>query len=137
MTFDYEEWLTVDDVIRAHARALEKHGGAGGLSKPECPQSVLGNAWTAATYDAEQDPTAEPAFNFACRLCVSFSRAHCFTDGNKRVAWYCYTAVLRKLGFEILATHDEAFEFVNDRVVVDRWTFEQVADWTQIRLRPV
>ncbi|WP_267423924.1 type II toxin-antitoxin system death-on-curing family toxin [Methylobacterium sp. GC_Met_2] len=84
------EWLTVADIVDAHARQLRIFGGAAGLRDSGALESALGrpiNRW--------RDKEAELP-ELAAAYAFGIVRNHPFMDGNKRAGF------LAMVGFLIL-----------------------------------
>jgi death on curing protein len=64
----------------------------------------------------------------ASYLLFYIAKNHCFTDGNKRVAWAVAVRVLRDDGLKINAGQDEAAAMVND-VVTGILDLDLVLEW--------
>ena len=73
-------FLTLDEVMRIHARSLAEHGGADGVRDAGLIESALGSAKNTFFYGAGDvfDVAASHAFHLA--------EAQAFLDGNKRTA---------------------------------------------------
>lgn len=66
--------------------------------------------------------------HIAAYLLFHIAKRHCFTDGNKRVAWAVAVDYLLQQGLRIIATEDEAAQLVED-VVCDILKTHQVIEW--------
>ena len=87
---DEPEWLTVADVVDAHAKQLRIFGGAPGLQDPGALESALGHPINRWRYEGAELPELAAAYAFG------IVRNHPFMDGNKRAGF------LAMLGFLIL-----------------------------------
>ena len=84
------DWLTVADVIDAHAKQLRIFGGAPGIRDPGALESALGRPVNRWRYEEAELPELAAAYAFG------IVRNHPFTDGNKRAGF------LAMVGFLIL-----------------------------------
>jgi death-on-curing protein len=75
------EWLTVEDIVDAHARQLRIFGGAPGLRDRGALESAVGRPINRWRY--EQAEFAELAAAYA----FGIVRNHPFMDGNKRAGF--------------------------------------------------
>lgn len=64
----------------------------------------------------------------ASSLLYYIVKRHCFTDGNKRVAWAVAVDYLLRHNLAITATEDEAADFVL-AVVENKHTAQSVIEW--------
>ncbi|SFL84955.1 type II toxin-antitoxin system death-on-curing family toxin [Methylobacterium pseudosasicola] len=87
---DEPEWLTVADVIDAHAKQLRVFGGAPGIRDRGALESALGRPINRWRYEGAELPELAAAYAFG------IVRNHPFMDGNKRAGF------LAMLGFLIL-----------------------------------
>jgi death on curing protein len=84
------EWLTKEDVLRAHNRELQIFGGAPGVRDDGALESALGRPLNKWQYENAELPelAAAYAFGIVCN--------HPFVDGNKRAGF------VAMLGFLLL-----------------------------------
>jgi death on curing protein len=100
-------------ILEAHARLLERYGGAGGVRDPGGVEAALARGEQRRAY-ADAEPSV---FALAAAVAYAFARIHHpFVDGNKRIAFYAAFATLRMNGWVLDAAEHEAAEL-----------FEQVA----------
>jgi len=103
----------LEAILEAHARLLERYGGAGGVRDPGGVEAALARGEQRRAY-ADEEPSV---FALAAAIAYAFARIHHpFVDGNKRVAFYAAFATLRMNGWVLDAAEREAAEL-----------FEQVA----------
>jgi death-on-curing protein len=103
----------LEAIIEAHARLLERYGGAGGIRNPGGIEAALARAEQLRAY-ADAEPSV---FALAAAIGYAFARVHHpFIDGNKRVAFFAAFATLRMNGWGLDAAEREAAE-----------VFEQIA----------
>ncbi len=72
----------------------------------DCIDGALGSALQSAYY-LSSDGTPEP-IHIAAHLLFAITKRHCFTDGNKRVAWAVTVDYLLMQGLAIVADEEEA-----------------------------
>jgi death on curing protein len=75
------EWLTKDDVLRAHSRELQIFGGAPGVRDDGALESALGRPLNKWQYESAEFPELAAAYAFG------IVRNHPFVDGNKRAGF--------------------------------------------------
>ena len=84
------EWLTKEDVLRAHSRELQIFGGAPGVRDDGALESALGRPLNKWQYENVELPELAAAYAFG------IVRNHPFVDGNKRAGF------VAMLGFLLL-----------------------------------
>lgn len=75
------EWLTKEDVLRAHGRELQIFGGALGVRDDGALESALGRPVNKWQYENAELPELAAAYAFG------IVRNHPFVDGNKRAGF--------------------------------------------------
>jgi death on curing protein len=138
MTQPYAHVIDEEHLHDLYAVALTV-GGKGLPAPPRdgCLAGALGNAWTAELY--RQDEEFERAgLLFAVYLFVYLLRAHCFIDGNKRVAWLALVDVLAYYRAEPNCERNDVVRLCDDILTpgsdVDA---DDVLEWLLPRLRPI
>lgn len=125
-------------ILQLHAQGL-KIGGVGKGSKAVdgCIEGALGNAWTAEQYSL--DERAEPlGLLFAVYLFDILIRAHCFVDGNKRVAWLTLVHVLAHYNVEPNFSDTQVRDFCNSILEpASKRSVDDILDWLIPNLRPL
>ena len=97
----------LEAILEAHARLLERYGGAGGVRDPGGVEAALARGEQRRAY-ADEEPTV---FTLAAAIAYAFAHIHHpFVDGNKRVAFYATVATLRMNGWMLDAAEREAAE---------------------------
>lgn len=124
--------LGVTDAIRVAQVEMIRSGGGAEFTVREvaCVQGRFGSAWTAECY--VDDPHKIVGYTFACALLVNLVMAHCLTDGNKRLAWICFTMALARIGLDLEASPEEAERFCV-RVITEGLDHGAVARWASAR----
>jgi death-on-curing protein len=74
------EFLTLDEVLRIHARSLAEHGGSEGVREPGLVQSALASAENTLYYGRGD------LFDIAASYAFHLAESQAFIDGNKRTA---------------------------------------------------
>jgi death on curing protein len=82
------EWLTQEDVLRAHSRELQIFGGAPGVRDNGALESALGRPLNKWQYENAELPelAAAYAYGIVCN--------HPFVDGNKRAGFVAMVGFL-------------------------------------------
>ncbi len=114
-------------ILEAHARLLERYGGAGGVRDPGGVEAALARGEQRRAY-ADEEPSI-----FALAAAVAYAFAHIhhpFVDGNKRIAFYAAFATLRMNGWVLDAAEREAAE-ICDQVAAGDLDEAALADWLE------
>ncbi len=82
------EWLSKEDVLRAHSRELQIFGGAPGIRDEGGLESALGRPLNKWQYENAELPELAAAYAFG------IVRNHPFVDGNKRAGFVSMLAFL-------------------------------------------
>lgn len=82
------EWLSKEDVLRAHSRELRIFGGAPGIRDEGGLESALGRPLNKWQYENAELPELAAAYAFG------IIRNHPFVDGNKRAGFVSMLAFL-------------------------------------------
>jgi prophage maintenance system killer protein len=134
----YSSIIDEGRLLVLHAQGL-KIGGVGKGSKASdgCLSGALGNAWTAEQYSL--DERAEPlGLLFAVYLFDILLRAHCFVDGNKRVAWLALVHVLAQYNVEPDFDDTEVRDFCNSMLdPKSKRSIDEILDWLVPNLKPL
>jgi death-on-curing protein len=85
-------WVTYDQAIAIHSRQLRRFGGAPGLRDDGLLRSALERPINKWRYEQAELPELAAAYAFG------LAKNHAFVDGNKRIAFMCMMAFLRKNG---------------------------------------
>lgn len=120
-------------LLELHAAGISSFGGDGSVPMDvgQCLSRSLGAAWNAGLYD-DQDGL-DDGLCFAAGALVYLAKNHCFTDGNKRLAWLACMEALQRLDVTLDVSTDEAYDFVTN-IIVHRYDMRQVAVWLAERL---
>jgi death-on-curing protein len=117
MSFDY---IRVDDILAIHADQIERYGGTEGIRDPGLLEAALFRPQTGYY------PTL---IDEAAALWESLSQNHPFVDGNKRTAFAATYVFLAINGLDIIATDDEAQDFVLGLYDTSSITFDNLRTW--------
>ena len=117
MSFDY---IRVDDILAIHADQIERYGGGEGVRDPGLLEAALFRPQTGYY------PTL---IDEAAALWESLSQNHPFVDGNKRTAFAATYVFLAINGLDIIATDDEAQNFVLGLYATSSITFNNLRAW--------
>ena len=117
MSFDY---IRVDDILAIHADQIERYGGAEGIRDPGLLEAALFRPQTGYY------PTL---IDEAAALWESLSQNHPFVDGNKQTAFAATYVFLAINGLDIIATDDEAQDFVLGLYDTSSITFDNLRTW--------
>ena len=117
MSFDY---IRVEDILAIHADQIERYGGAEGIRDPGLLEAALFRPQTGYY------PTL---IDEASALWESLSQNHPFVDGNKRTAFAATYVFLAINGLDIIATDDEAQDFVLGLYATSSITFDNLRAW--------
>ena len=117
MSFDY---IRVDDILAIHADQIERYGGAEGIRDPGLLEAALFRPQTGYY------PTL---IDEAAALWESLSQNHPFVDCNKRTAFAATYVFLAINGLDIIATDDEAQNFVLGLYATSSITFDNLRAW--------
>src|SRR2546421_9495018 len=109
----WNQWIDLETIHSLYAAGIHNYGGLGSPSKEGCVDAALGAAYNAEMYSMPEyeSETVITGLCFCGYLLFYLATKHCFTDGNKRVAWASAMWVLFKLGLTISASDDEAIAF--------------------------
>jgi death-on-curing protein len=116
----WREFISPEVIVQLHDEGMDRYGGKKSPPLPGCVEGSAGGAYTASLYTAKTDPPTalEIALPFAGYLLYYLAKNHCFTDGNKRIAWTATMHVLAQFGLTLEVRQDAAYELV-DAVVKD------------------
>lgn len=86
-------FLSVEDVLRFHAKALQEYGGAEGIRDPGGLESAVGAVEQFACYASDID-----LFDITAAYAFYIAEKQAFLEGNKRTAWATANAFLEVNG---------------------------------------
>jgi death on curing protein len=120
-------------ILEAHARLLERYGGARGVRDPGGVEAALARGEQRRAY-ADEEPSI---FALAAAIAYAFAHIHHpFVDGNKRIAFYAAFATLRMNGWVLDAAEREAAELF-DQVAAGGADEAALAAWLERNCVPL
>lgn len=102
------EFLVLEDVLRIHARQIEKFGGTSGIRDLGLLESALAQPQATFSDKLLHATVWEQAAAYLFHLAMN----HPFLDGNKRTAFAVMDTFLRLNGFVLNLTQVQKYEFV-------------------------
>jgi death-on-curing protein len=123
------KYLTVDQILRIHARQIEAFGGDPGVRDLGMVDSAVAQP-RAGFGGRSLYPTLEEK---AAALAFSLVMNHPFVDGNKRTGAAALLMFLGRNGYTIDAPEEE-FESVILRVAAGKLSREGLLAWVRVRL---
>jgi prophage maintenance system killer protein len=132
----WSTWIDSEIVHTLWKDGLERCGGLRSTPKDGCIDGALGNAYTAELYSMPEveDETAISGLCFCGYLLFYLSTAHCWSDGNKRVAWASAMWALYHLGLTIKANDEEVISYCMQIADGQIKKGEDVVNWIAERL---
>jgi len=118
---------TVDEVVAAHRRLLEKFGGLPGIRDRGALEAAIFRPQAGYYDDLIQEAAA---------LWESLSQNHPFIDGNKRVAVTVAGAFLKVNGWRLEFDDLEAYQFVMKLYESGGMRFANLAAWLRAHVVP-
>jgi death-on-curing protein len=128
----WEHLTGLDEIIQLHEDGIRRYGGDLSTPREGCVEGSLGAAWSFELYMAS--PDAYEGLCFCSGLLYYLVKNHCFTDGNKRIAWMAAMESLRVLGLTVKASDDEAEQFCLDVISGSVKDATAVVSWIASRL---
>jgi death-on-curing protein len=123
----------IEAILEAHARLLNRYGGAGGIRNPGGIEAALARGEQLRAY-ADEEPSI---FALAAAIGYAFAHVHHpFVDGNKRVAFYAVFATLRMNGWGLDAAEREAAK-VFDHIAAGDLDEAAFAAWLEQNSAPL
>jgi death on curing protein len=123
----------LEAILEAHARLLERYGGADAVRNPGGVEAALARGEQRRAY-ADEEPTV---FTLAAAIAYAFAHIHHpFVDGNKRGAFYAAFATLRMNGWALDAAEREAAE-VFEQVATGDLDESALAAWLEENSAPL
>lgn len=98
-------FVTYDEVHALHAGAIATYGGELSGVRDGCVEQCVDGSRTAAMYASDDGSDLLSAASY---LLIYLARNHCFTDGNKRVAWMSMVRLLALNNIRVEAAEEAA-----------------------------
>jgi death-on-curing protein len=95
-------WIDRETVLAVHEEQLSEHGGLVGVRDSGGLDAALARPLNKAAYDHEID-----VYTLAAAYAFGLTKAHAFSDGNKRTAAVVMELFLELNGFVLNATDTE------------------------------
>jgi death on curing protein len=128
MTMSLEGFPDVERILELYSRSISTYGGKPSKPTVGCIEGALGNAINAAHYSDSSSDSLNILL-IAAYVFRSLARNHCFSDGNKRIAWLSLTEVLACCaGLDVVATDEEVVSFCEE-VAQGHVDVESVLSW--------
>jgi death on curing protein len=129
--------VTTDEVLQLHSEIMTQH------RQPYSPRADEAGCIGSKIYTSTVAASARSAtgqidpLHFASYLLYYIAKGHCFTDGNKRIAWAIAVDVLLRVGLDVEANDDDAVSMVNNLIAQEQ-PASFVIDWFAApgRLKP-
>lgn len=126
-TFGSWFFIEADEINALHDATIAKYGGMPGIRDNGCPDEKIGNAKNGALY-ASNDNDEPDLLLAAAYLIVYLARGHCYTDGNKRIAWLAALHLFHINGIELRGDESEAASLI-ERVAQSKADVGDVIAW--------
>jgi death on curing protein len=114
------KYPTLEEALELHRALIERFGGSDGVRDLGVLESALFRPQT-GYYDALSMEAAA--------LMQSLAMNHPFVDGNKRVAFALTAIFLRINGYRVVATADDAEQFLIERVIRQHAPLDEIERW--------
>lgn len=113
-------YIPVQAVIDIHDWQISKHGGSSGIRDLSLIESAVMRP---------QNGYYNDNLERAAALWESLSNNHAFIDGNKRTAFFCVDLFLQANGYSIVASNDEAVNFIENNYENKTFKFDVILGW--------
>lgn len=120
--------ISEERIIELHSHAISEHGGLAGLRCSMCIPSTIEGAVTSTLYQYNPTEPEEAILPYVAYLIEKIVTFHCFSDGNKRVAWQTAVEVLAMVDLTFGCTQDDATAFILD-IVCHKRPHEEILEW--------
>jgi death-on-curing protein len=117
-------WIPAAVVRAMHWELLQEHGGPDGAIDENALGATLARP---QQLDHYANPTATLP-QLAAAYGFNFSRNHCFSDGNKRIALASIDVFLQMNGYELIATEVETVVTIQ-ALAAGELEESQLAEW--------
>lgn len=114
------EYLTVAEVYHMQHRLIELFGGLHGVRDAGAIEAAVFRPQNGYYNSVEEEAAA---------LMESLGMNHGFIDGNKRIAFTAADVFLRRNGFYLEISADEAHQFIEGSLARQEFRFGKILDW--------
>ena len=114
------DFLTLPEVLAIHADQISRYGGSPGVRDPGILEAALFRPQTGYYADLIEEAAA---------LWESLAQNHPFIDGKKRTAFAAMYTFLVINGASLKVNADDAYAFIADLYVGNRFSFEVLVTW--------
>lgn len=121
--------ILLEDAIEFHDILIRTFGGSSGLRNKEALASALMRPFQTFNGHELYPSPAEKA----AAILESIISNHPFIDGNKRIGFVIMRMTLLDLGYDLIATEDEKFEFILT-VAKGEIEFQEIRKWISAKL---
>jgi death-on-curing protein len=119
---------TLQETLELHEQLILRFGGSPDVLDLGLLESALFRPQT-GYYDTLSTQAAA--------LLQSLCQNHCFADGNKRVAFASAAIFLRMNGYRLIVKPEPGEAFLIERVIQQKFTLEEIANWLEKRMRKI
>ncbi len=124
------KWLSEHAVRQLHKRAIDQYGGLEPIATyDEKLEAALSRPQQLAHYNPEV-VLSELAASYGFGLIKN----HCFSDGNKRIAFYAVFIFLQINGYELRAAEVDAAQTIED-VAAGALNESEFAEWIESNIK--
>ncbi|HSD98809.1 MAG TPA: type II toxin-antitoxin system death-on-curing family toxin [Patescibacteria group bacterium] len=120
------KYLTIEEVLFIHDRAIKRFGGSSGIRDIGLLHSALGRPQ--ASFDGQD--LYKTIFEKAAALIHSLLKNHPFIDGNKRTSYATTGLFLEINGYMLSNEHKNAIQFTM-HVENNQLSLEDIASWLE------
>jgi len=124
--------VNMDEILALHDEWLKRLGGTPGIWNPD----VLMYA-----YEAQLSPYYETIWAKAANFGGRITKEHAFVDGNKRTGYACCWLFLRRNGYALIPSFEEAYEVFKRLAlgtgVAGEISYDELATWLQANAVPL
>ena len=118
--------ISLDEVLKLHNNSIKEYGGSFGIRDMNGLESAIARPFQSFG-DIEFYPTP---FEKGAAIIESIVKNHPFIDGNKRTGFLVCYALLYRSNIQIIATQEDAYQFVID-IASSNISFEDIVLWLQ------
>ncbi|MEO6529029.1 MAG: type II toxin-antitoxin system death-on-curing family toxin [Gemmatimonadaceae bacterium] len=124
-------WLHRLLIDAIHYDQLQQHGGLRGMKDENALESALARPRNRLAYEPDSD-----VFDLAAAYGFGLATNHCYSDGNKRIAFMAMYTFLGMNGWDIVASEPEVVRLMLD-VAPQHQGEEELAAWLREHCVPL